>query len=51
MSGIQGSGRLFNVTRMLKKDIQPERTNRKKSIIDWGIAIQNNGCQKEFLVQ
>ena len=34
-----------------KKDVQPERTNRKKSIIDRGIAIENDGFQKQFLVQ
>lgn len=34
-----------------KKDVQPERTNRRKSIIDRGIAIENDGFQKQFLVQ
>lgn len=34
-----------------KKDIEPERTNRKKSIIDRGIAIQNDRFQEQFLVQ
>jgi len=47
----KGKGDYSMLPGLPKKDIRPERTNRKKSIIDRGIAIQNNGCQKQFLVQ